>query len=128
MHDIETRKDIDNLLKRFYSKAFKDDVIGFYFTEITKLNLEKHLPVIGDFWETVLLDTNKYNGDPMTVHKHIHHLSPFNEAHFNRWVQLFNETVDELFAGDIAERAKQRAISIATVMKIKIIHGGITTK
>ena len=125
MADIANRNDIIQLMKAFYAKAFADELIGFYFTEVTKLDLEKHLPTIADFWETVLLNVNKYHGDPMKVHKHIHELSAFKDEHFNRWVHLFKQTVDELFVGEVAERAKQRAESIGTVMKIKFIHQGI---
>jgi hemoglobin len=125
MKDIETRTDIETLLQSFYAKAFKDELISFYFTEVIKLNLETHLPIIANFWETILLQTNKYNGDPMNVHKHIHALSPFKAEHFDRWVLLFQQTVSEMFEGNTAELAKQRAASIATVMKIKLLHGGI---
>ncbi len=125
MADIANRNDIVQLMKAFYVKAFADELIGFYFTELTKLDLEKHLPTIADFWETVLLNTGKYQGDPIKVHQHIHELSAFNDGHFNRWVHLFKQTVDELFTGNVAERAKQRAESISTVMKIKLIHQGI---
>lgn len=128
MTDIQTRADIDLLMQAFYKKAMVDDVIGFYFTEVTQLNLTTHLPVIIDFWETILLDGNNYHGDPMKTHQHIHTLSAFKEEHFNRWVQLFKETVNQLFEGDIAERAKQRAESISTVMKIKVIYQGIQKK
>ncbi|MBN9296862.1 MAG: group III truncated hemoglobin [Filimonas sp.] len=123
--DITSRQDINVLLEAFYAKAINDDVIGFFFTEVTNLDLVKHLPVIGAFWENVLFGTGDYKGNPMQVHKHIHHLSPFNKAHFDRWVTLFQGTVDELFEGEVAERAKQRAQSIATVMQIKVIYGGI---
>jgi len=34
--------------------------------------------------------------------------------------ELFNQTIDELFEGEKAEQAKQRALSIATVMQINI--------
>jgi hemoglobin len=125
MKDITNRQDIEELLKSFYEKAFKDELIGFYFTEVVKLNLETHLPIIADFWETILLHSSKYNGDPMNVHKHIHALSPFKPEHFDRWVLLFQQTVSGIFEGNIAELAKQRAASIATVMKIKLLYGGI---
>lgn len=126
MKDIEERDDIYKLLEVFYSKAFADDLIGFYFTEVIKLDLTTHLPIITDFWESVLLNTKAYRGDVMKLHRHIHDLSPFKPVHFDRWVKIFTETVDEYFAGDVAELAKQRAQSIATIMKIKLVYGGIT--
>jgi hemoglobin len=61
----------------------------------------------------------------MQIHKQIHDKSAFQDEHFQRWLQLFKETVDELYEGDKAFLIKQRAVSIATVMKIKLVHGGI---
>lgn len=123
--DITSREDIDAVMRSFYTKALSDEVIGFYFTEVTHLDLLKHLPVIGDFWESVLLNNNVYHNNPMQVHQHINQLSPFANKHFEQWVKLFCCTVDELFEGDVAELAKQRATSIATVMRIKFVYGGV---
>lgn len=126
MKDIETREDIDKLMQAFYAKAMTDEEIGFYFTEVIPLNLEQHLPVIAGFWENVLFGTDSYQGNPMKVHEHIHHLSAFTEKHFNKWLYLFSTITDELFKGDNAELIKQRATSIATIMKIKFVYGGIS--
>ncbi len=125
MKDIETRADIELLMQTFYSKALTDEAIGYFFTEVVPLNLEVHMPLIVDFWETVLLGKTAYRGNVMQVHQHIHSLSAFKEAHFAQWVFLLHQTVDELYSGDHAELAKQRAESIATLMRIKLLHSGI---
>jgi hemoglobin len=124
MPDIETREDIIRLLDSFYQKATIDPVIGYFFTEVVPLDMEVHIPVIADFWETVLFGKAVYKGNVLDIHKHIHQLSAFREEHFVRWVSLFKQTIDEMFNGDRAELSKQRAESIATIMKIKTIHGG----
>lgn len=121
--DIENRDQIEQLMRAFYAKAIPDPVIGHYFTQIIQMDLEKHLPVIIDFWETVLFGVAKYKSNAIAVHQHLHGKSAFEDKHFEQWVKLFQSTVDELFEGDKAELAKQRAQSIATVMKIKTIHG-----
>lgn len=118
MRDIETRTDIEKLMTAFYDKAFADDMIGFYFTEVTHLDLRKHLPVIIDFWESVLLNGNSYHNNAMEAHRHIHSLSPFKSEYFQRWVKLFTETIDELFRGDIAENAKLKASSVGSAMTL----------
>ncbi len=125
MKDIKNREDIDALMNAFYAKAIPDEMIGYFFTEVTKMDIVNHLTIIGDFWESLLFGINKYHGDPMKIHQHINQLSVFKEEHFDRWVSLFTATVNELFEGEIAERTKQRATSISTVMKIKIIYGGV---
>jgi len=122
MHDIETREDIFYLMESFYAKAVTDEVIGYFFTEVAKINLIDHLPVITDFWEMVILGGNNYKKNAIAVHVHLHQLSAMEEKHFTRWLQLFTGTVNELFSGKNAELAKQRAFSVATVMKIKILH------
>lgn len=126
--DILNREDLLLLMDRFYSKALTDATIGHYFTEVVQLNLQKHIPIITDFWETILFDTGKYNGNTMKVHEELHEKSPFKSEHFNRWMEMFKETVNENFEGNNAEKIKQRAISIATVMNIKMVHGGAGLK
>jgi len=118
--DIESRKDIVRLINSFYGKVKADPVIGFIFNDIVKVNWEKHLPVMYDFWENTLFYTGNYLGNPMEIHTRLNRLTPLQAKHFQQWTVLFNETVDEIFAGEKAELAKQRALSIATLMQIKI--------
>lgn len=118
--DITTRKDIELLVDKFYGKIQNDDKIGFIFTDIAKVNWEKHLPIMYDFFENMLFYTGSYTGNPMELHKHVNRLFPLTEAHFNRWNQLFSTTVDELFKGDTANLVKVRAMSISAVMQMKI--------
>jgi hemoglobin len=118
MRDIETRTDIEKLMTAFYDKAYANETIGFFFTEVTHLNLEKHLPVIVDFWESALLNEHKYFNNALLAHEHIHKIHPFESVHFNTWVNLFYESVDELFVGAVAEKAKQTATSVASAMKM----------
>lgn len=128
MKDIEDRTDIEALMVNFYGKALLDTVIGFFFTEVVVLDMDRHIPLITDFWETVLFEKSSYRGNVFGVHEHIHTLSIFKDEHFIRWVQLFKQSVDELYAGNNAEKIKQRAESIATVMRIKLVHSGIELK
>ena len=120
MKDIENRADIELLLKNFYTKVFNDDLISHFFTEVVPLNLEEHIPVIADFWESVLLDAKGYRKNVMEVHLDISKKSKIERQHLDRWVQLFTQTVDEFFEGPKSTIAKQRAASIATMMNIKI--------
>ena len=118
--DIENRTDIEHLVINFYEKVKTDPVIGHIFTDIAKVNWPRHLPVMFDFWENTLLYTGVYTGNPMKSHLQLHAIFPLTDTHFAQWNKLFAATVDELFLGDKAELAKQRALSIATVMRIKL--------
>jgi hemoglobin len=120
--DIENIDDIKLLVNTFYDKVKADKIIGYIFNDIAKVNWEKHLPVMYDFWENVIFFTGSYTGNPMTAHVKMHNVVHFTTDHFERWIKLFTSTVDELFEGDKAELVKQRAISIATVMQLKILH------
>lgn len=120
--DIQNKNDIIVLIDSFYEKVNADASLAYIFSDIAKINWERHLPVMYNFWENTLFYTGTYNGNPMELHKHLHHLMPLTDEHFKQWTHLFTATVDELFAGDKAELAKQRALSIATVMQIKILH------
>ena len=120
--DIANRSDIEQFIKSFYDKVLKDETIGFIFTDIAKVNWEKHLPIMYDFWENVIFFTGKYSGDPMNVHTNLNNLIELKPIHFKEWTLLFNQTIDELFSGENAERAKQRAMSIATIMQVKLFE------
>jgi hemoglobin len=118
--DIETREDLSLMLTAFYKKVFNDELIGRFFTEVVPLNLKEHLPVITDFWEAIVFGHHTYRKNVMAVHQHIHHLSPINKEHLDRWVEVFLWTVDEFFAGEKADLVKHRAASIATLMNMKL--------
>ncbi|HYJ65707.1 MAG TPA: group III truncated hemoglobin [Parafilimonas sp.] len=118
--DIEERGDIELLINSFYDKVKKDAGIGYIFNDVAKVNWEHHLPVMYDFWESIIFNTNSYSGNPMTVHAKLNKETPLLARHFKQWLHLFTTTVDELFEGKKAELAKQRAASIAQVIQIKI--------
>jgi hemoglobin len=121
--DIATRQDIELLVTSFYEKVKADPVIGYIFTTVFKVHWDKHLPVMFNFWENTIFFTGSYTGNPINSHRRVNKVLPLKEEHFKRWVQLFTQTVDELFEGDKAVLAKQRAASIATVMQIKVLQG-----
>ena len=117
--DIENREDIDELMRVFYERAIGDDVIGFIFTDVAKLDLDHHLPIIGDFWETLLFrtgDYSKHGRNPLQVHGNLNEKIPLRRKHFTRWLEIFTETVDQKFSGDTAEFIKMRAGAIAERM------------
>ena len=118
--DISNRQDIELLVDSFYKKVLKDEVIGFFFTEVAPINWDKHMPIMYDFWETTLFHKAIYKGNPITKHVAINIKSSLTKEHFDRWTSLFANTVDQHFEGMTATLAKQRATSIATVMQIKI--------
>ncbi|QCK16731.1 group III truncated hemoglobin [Mangrovivirga cuniculi] len=120
--DIKSREDIEKLVTAFYKSVLKDKTIGYFFTEVVKLDFDKHMPVMFDFWESVLLGGRNYSGNPMTPHFKINEKEPLKAAHFDRWLQLWEETIDYHFEGKKSEEAKTRAGQIAGLMKFKIVN------
>jgi hemoglobin len=120
--DIKNRADIEKLVNVFYDKIKTDTEIGYFFTEVAKVDWEKHLPIMYNFWENILFSTGNFEGNPMLKHKDLHQKSKLNPAHFLDWNTLFNDTVDELFTGDRATEIKQRAKNIAAVMMTKALE------
>jgi hemoglobin len=119
--DIAGIEDIKILVQRFYEKVNADELLAPLFAHV---NWETHLPVMYSFWESVLLGTGSYSGNTMKVHQDLHEHSPLNEQYFERWLQLFTANINELFEGEKAEQARQRAMSIATVMRMKLFYPG----
>jgi hemoglobin len=119
--DIQGIEDIKVLVDHFYGQVVKDPLVGYIFTDSIKVNWARHLPVMYSFWENTLFYTGSYAGNPMMIHQRIHQLIQLAPEQFDRWTMLFCSSVDTLFDGEKAELAKQRAVSIATVMKIKIL-------
>jgi hemoglobin len=117
MSDITTAVDIQLLVDTFYRELVTDPLIGKFFAG---LDLVHHLPRIRAFWEMILLGQPGYTTNVTEVHLKLHQRIPMERAHFDRWLELFRGTVDRLFSGPNAEEAKMRALSIATVMLVKV--------
>jgi len=120
MQDIENNQDLEILLSKFYSKLLSDESISYIFTDIAKINLEKHLPKIVDFWNLSLFGKGDYSNNVMKIHLDLNAEENLTENHFKTWLNTFYATVDENFSGKNAEIIKTKALSIATFMQIKI--------
>ena len=118
--DIRDIEDIKLLVDTFYTKVRENPVIGFIFNDVAKVDWEEHLPKMYSFWNSVLFGQAMYKGNPMLTHVLLSRKTPMEASHFEEWKRLFYATVDELFEGDIAEAAKYKANSIASLMLYKI--------
>jgi hemoglobin len=116
MNDLAGRGDVEELLRRFYGRVFADDTLEEPFGELREKGLESHLPVMCDFWETVLFRDGLYRGNAFVVHRQLNERHPLDANHFGRWLTLWEATVDEMYQGPVAERAKLQAARIAKSM------------
>lgn len=112
--DIETRDDCERLVRSFYGRALTDPVIGWLFTDVARLDLEAHVPRITSFWETILLGAHSYGGGAFAPHAALNARARLRAGHFERWLWLWQQTVDELFAGERSQLAKSHAVRVAT--------------
>ncbi|WP_022885647.1 group III truncated hemoglobin [Glaciibacter superstes] len=111
--DLANRDDVHRLVSEFYHRAFADPLIGPLFTEVAHMDLDHHMPIMCDFWETVLFRANLYHRNALALHTNLHKQSPLDERHFDRWLAIWVANVDEHFAGEKAELAKLQATRIA---------------
>ena len=120
MRDIQNRADLEVLLHSFYKKLLQDPAINYIFTTVAQLDMEKHLPIIVNFWEQNLFHSWNYKNNVLQIHVDLNQKIKLSETHFSLWLAYFNQTVNELFSGVNAEKIMTNALSIATVMKIKL--------
>ncbi|MFE2754539.1 group III truncated hemoglobin [Actinosynnema sp. NPDC059335] len=114
--DLTGRDDALTVVTEFYRRAFEDGVLGPIFRDVARLDLAAHLPVIADFWDTVLFRAGTYRRNLLRVHLALHEQFPLTSAHFSRWLALWAATVDDLFVGAKADMAKTQAERIAWSM------------
>jgi hemoglobin len=100
--------DVELLVRRFYQAVIPDPVLGPIFHGFG-VDWSAHIPKLVDFWAGRLLGEPGYQGNPVGAHQPVLDRFPFGEAELARWLELWNETVDEVFVGDVAELAKERA-------------------
>jgi len=120
MKDISDRSDIEKLVKKFYDKAMNDLIIGHIFQNHMSETLEKHLPIICDFWESILLENGKYKGNPILKHIDLSKRTDLGNFHFKQWIKLWEETINLMFEGALANQAKEKARLMKELMVIKI--------
>jgi len=108
--DIQTQEDIQRLVQSFYDRVNKDEMLAPVFAHV---NWPAHLPIMYSFWGSMLLGEGTYRGNPLQRHLHL----DIHQRHFSAWLALWHKTIDDLFAGAIAEEAKLRGSAIAEVFQ-----------
>ena len=114
--DIATEEDIKILVDSFYQKVNADELLAPIFNEVARVDWEEHLPTMYRFWSSLLFRSGNYQGQPWPRHA----VLPVNARHFERWLRLFKQTVDEHFAGAKAVEARNIAASIADTFQNRL--------
>lgn len=127
MKDIQTQTDLYILVDEFYKKLLADDAINYIFTDVVKIKIEEHLPILVTFWSQVILGTGGYANNLTQIHLDVNAKNFLSPALFNIWINHFNTTVNENFGGENAEKIKTQALNLATVLQIKIAQQNTIT-
>lgn len=113
--DLDDPVEIAEMVLRFYADVAQDDLLGPMFNDVARVDWSEHLPKLTAFWCRVLLSQPGYQGNPYRAHLDVHARRPFTRAHFDRWLDLFHDTVDLGWSGPKAEQAKAFARKVAAV-------------
>jgi hemoglobin len=114
--DITTTNDVGVLVRRFYIAAIPDPLLGPVF-ETFGVDWAEHIPKLTRYWISVLVSGEPQARNTVAAHAPVQRAAPFGDAHVARWVELWEETVDELFVGPTAERAKARARQVGHALR-----------
>jgi len=127
--ELKDREDVYVLVTAFYKKIRKDNVLGPIFNKHIK-DWPAHLNLLTDFWETNLFFVKKFKGDPLQKHMKVDAGEHYgiNEYHFGIWLNLWFQTIDELFYGEKANTAKNRARKMSTFIYLKIFKNRPVSK
>ncbi|HEY4327566.1 MAG TPA: group III truncated hemoglobin [Mucilaginibacter sp.] len=121
MKDIEDITSIRLFVDEFYEKVRNDELIGPVFLEKIE-DWQHHLEKLYAFWNAALFGVPGFRGNPFARHASLE----IGPEHFDRWLKLFNETIDRHFEGDMAANAKNRAELMAFMFlsRLQKMNGG----
>lgn len=118
--DLQGRGEIETLVNAFYARVRLDPMLGFIFEDVAGTDWSHHLPRMYSFWEKVLFGTGDFSGNPLAVHARLVSMTEMGRPQFDRWLEIFKSTVDDLFAGPNAEHLKNIATDMANVIHRRI--------
>ena len=123
LKELENREDVSQLVCSFYAKVRVDEVLGPIFNGIIT-DWESHIALLTDFWDTQLFLKRKYHGNPIKAHNEVDEKMKHNTTpeHFGLWLNLWFQTIDELFMGDNAFIAKNRARQISSMLYLQMFQ------
>lgn len=104
------RRALDELVRAFYTRVRADEDLGPIFGRRLDGRWDPHLDTMVSFWSSVLLGEGSFAGAPMPKHRALIEAEP---RHFGRWLELFRETLREIFAEPAAQIVEARALAIA---------------
>ena len=112
---------IETLVTHFYQKVQADTLLGPVFNEVAQVNWDEHIPLLCQFWNSVMLKTNEYHGNAYQKHLVLKERTQIQEIHFVRWLNLFQQEALNHLPKEAAEQIIQRANQIAESLKFGML-------
>jgi hemoglobin len=125
MNDVQNQDDLFIIVEEFYKKLLVDEKISYIFTDVVKIKLEEHLPILVTFWSQAILGTGGYYNNLTQIHMDVDLKSHLSKELFEIWLEHFEAAIDENFKGFNCERMKNMAHNLSTIMQIKIAQNQI---
>lgn len=125
--DLDSPAAIAEMVRRFYADVAQDAILGPMFNDVARVDWSEHVPKLTDFWCRALLGIAGYSGNPYRAHRLIHSKREFTTEHFERWLELFHETVEAGWAGPNAQRAHDLADNVARVHSQQLLGHPVPT-
>ena len=119
--DLDRRGAVHDLVVAFYREVVFDELLHPVFAEVAEVDWSVHIPKLIDYWCRVLLDEPGYDGNLLGAHRHVHSLDPMRSEHFDRWYELWVQTIDARWAGPYADRAKRHAARIGATLHRRLL-------
>ena len=120
MNDVQNQDDLYTIVDEFYKKLLADPKISYIFTDVVKIKLEEHLPILVTFWSQAILGTGGYFNNLTQIHLDVNMKSYLSKELFEIWLTHFEAAINENFEGFNCERMKNMAHNLSTIMQIKI--------
>lgn len=118
--DLDSRGEIHDLVVEFYRAVVFDDLLGPLFEEVAETDWAAHIPKLIDYWCRILLGDLAYQGALLEAHREVHNREAFRTEHFDRWFQLWVESIDGRWSGPRAEQAKAHAEATAGLISRRL--------
>ncbi|OON68369.1 group III truncated hemoglobin [Hymenobacter sp. CRA2] len=114
--DITREADVKFLVDNFCEKVNQDEVLSPAFKAVARVYWPQHLFTLYNFWSTMLFGA-KQDKSEAALPKNLG--LPTEGPLCRRWLQLFDATVQEHFAGPKAEEAKVKVLKLASLFEPK---------
>jgi hemoglobin len=124
--DLDDPAEIAEMVRRFYADVAQDDLLGPLFNDVARVDWNEHLEKLTAFWCRALLSQPGYQGNPYRAHLAVHEQHPFTAAHFERWLVLFDDTLDTGWRGPRTEHARAFATRVAQVHSNQLVGRPVT--